>query len=40
MYQRIGHRVLLLDQNILVFGGINYHSDFVTSILSISCETY
>jgi len=39
-YTRIGHRALLKGSNILVFGGTNYHNDFVTEILNINCESY
>ena len=39
-YSRIGHKAILKGSNILVFGGINYHNDFVTEILNINCESY
>jgi hypothetical protein len=39
-YSRVGHKAIQYGHDILVFGGINYHSDFTVNVFKINCENY
>lgn len=38
-YARIGHRIVAVQNQILVFGGLSPNGDYNSSIIKIDCET-
>lgn len=38
-YARIGHRIIGLQNDILVFGGVSPNGDYNSTVIKIDCET-
>lgn len=38
-YPRIGHRIVAIQNQILIFGGISPNGEYNTSVFKLDCET-